>query len=362
MKKTVFVDEVCRALYSFGVDEAMLASQRLRVTAYLTSLGIGEVSAELDDESPLEFAEEIYEVLAQKGLVSSPAQKLLKNNEAVRNKNSYSEDNEEDVKIFAATSAPHDNVQSQYEAEISVKASEAMPSIDDFVVSGSSVDESSDEESQFYDAEDSYANRDETYEEDFGATHVFNAAHPEDAFPREETSQEYTYSEYDDYQYSDDYESDDEYEQEYTYNDDDIPEPVGNPIWFWVLFGLCSPFLLAGAIATLALYGLGYAVILLFKVAYVPMIVVTIFGGSALTLAELIYSFIKISGENTAVGFFEFGICLCVAALTVGFSALTYYLGTKVMPTAFKEYRRLFKFGLRKIRRAFKRAKGVCSV
>ena len=64
----MFIALVCKRFDELGAPKAEIEKQRVYIKKYLDSLGIGEVSAELDGEDPVAFADEIFKIIKARGL------------------------------------------------------------------------------------------------------------------------------------------------------------------------------------------------------------------------------------------------------------------------------------------------------
>ncbi len=414
MKKVDFLDLVCAELVRVGVEDAEIRIQRQNIDRYLTSMGVGEDSPALDGENPAAFAKLICGNIAKKqSAAAHAATPEPQTAPAAAEMNDFAEEMPnvetveeiapaasavqpvydeiassdavaEDVKIFNGSHADDEPV---FEAPLSVSA-ETEPSFED--ARGQTAPEApifEEDVSDVFDvgyAETAYSPPD-TYEGNpVDEQRAFSNEHAEYS-PEDNVSEETPYYEEADTEYVSASEhsngtiefnvpkvkkknavsNEGELEAEEDYfekNDDEDYVPSGNPALFWVLVVLTSFLWIPLLVAFAAGVGLGFVFMLIFEALYVPSIVAIIIGGSAVSFAELIYSIIRFAGKNPAVAFFELGLGLLVAALTVGLPTVMYYLGVSVFPGWIKNYGRNVKRLMRKLRRVYRKLKGACSI
>ena len=371
MKKSTFLDLVCRHLAECSLPDAEILRQRTNIDAYLSSLGIGEESNELDAEDANEFAEEILEVFrAHTAPSGSPEARTdfssdvfaqeditLVNQplapEEIIDEPPYEEytatqetdESETDIETADNIYIPQEN-EDGYE-KYSAENTPEIPVFD--------VDEVKNED--FYeengDYDDSYGAGEDVFDsddEEEGVTREFDRSELSAEEPTEEDYGDYLPAEE---EYNDsDYESDEE-EQAY---------PKGNPVMFWILAVALSPFWGALLILALALVGLSYAFLFAMMTLYMPIIIAVIFLGSVTGIAELIYGISKLIGKSAEIGLFELGICCAVVALTIVLSIIIYWFGSRIAPMAIKRFGIFLKKAKKKVKKTVRKIKGVCSI
>ncbi|MBR3966811.1 MAG: hypothetical protein IKJ91_07050 [Clostridia bacterium] len=148
--------------------------------------------------------------------------------------------------------------------------------------------------------------------------------------------------------------SDDPDEEEYI--------PVGNPVFFWIITVILSPLWIPLGIAALALCALLFVLLSVFIVAYIPLLIAIIIGGSCAILAEIIFSIVKFIGGQVHIGLFELGLAFVIGAIMVSLSVIIYRFGTKYSVKVWKKYPMGVAAIFKKIKRLIRKFKGVCSI
>ena len=337
MKKIEFLRLVCIELARMGVGEDEIKIQCSNIHKYLTSIGIGEESPALDGENPAAFAKLIYGNIAKKQSTQStkvePVTEVpvpeeqphefsdeMPEIETIDTPSPEAADEADDVKIF--------------EGSHSAPAVDLPPESDTH-----ELEEASEEVYNPFEEEDQVQppeNVNGTIE--FDVASIKKRQKPSPAEPLKEEEDYFEKSDEEDYM------------------------PTGNPALFWVLVALTSFLWIPLAVLFFVCIGLGVALMVIFEAIYIPALVVVIIGGSAVSFAELIYSVIKFAGKNPAVALFELGLGFIVAALTVGLPAGMYYLGVSAFPKWIKDYGKNVKKLMKKLRRLYRKLKGVCSI
>ncbi len=375
MKKEHFLDLVCEHLAGLGVDETEIVKQRAHINSYLGSLGIGEESEELDYESPEEFAEEIFGVIRSKQTkkivtakeITEAATEEISEAAVSPDQNVTTETPSEDhIGFFAPASDlsdEDDDVKLFTTGEIA--ASDEMPALDITVQPSNEVVGADDDggKAPLTEADiDECENTAEIYYDELGDS---LEAELSDYYDGEETIEEGATREFsvvdiagDELEDFDCSESD---EDDY-YAEDDYSRPEGNPVFFWILTVILSPLWISlGALAFL-LIGVGYVLLPIFLVIYIPLLIALILGGSVSALAELVYSIIKFVTGEVQIGLLELGLGFIIVALTLCLSVLIYRFGTKYASGAIKNYWKTVRKMIRKLKKGIRKIKGACSI
>ena len=307
MKREVFIALVCKRLDELGTPKAEIEKQRVHIKKYLESLGIGDVSGDLDGEDPVAFAEEIFEIIKVHGLENKedtePMGEEKNEEENFEDGGNEDEDEDEDVKVFYAPSDAKDD------------------DSDSFEDLGDELE-----------AENAY--------EDFApedGTREFNISDmdSEASFDEDETEDE------------------DEYYQ---------AKPTGNPVFFWILTVILSPLWVPVAALLGVLVIALYILLSVFIVLYVPLLILMILGGSVGIIAELIYSIVKFVTGEIHIGLFELGLGFALAAAVISLSVLIYRFGTKYAPNIWSGYFENVSRLLKKLRKVVRKLREVCSI
>ena len=332
MKRSDFLIMVSDELIALGVDKNEIDKCIALMERYLASAGVGEESHLLDSEDPKIFAREIYESIKVKIKKAEPQSAIDESEELPAPEEIILEDAEapEDMQEEDPTEAAADELPTEeYYDEEDDDDMKIAPSGEPEDELGESLEE------LFYPDE----------EEEEGATREFNvsdlAAEGED--------------------YEDIYEED-EYTGEAEYYEEELVKPAGNLIFFWILSVILAPVWVPLLAAAFIGVGVLYVLLVLFRFLYVPMLVALILGGSVTTVAELVYSIVKLVTGEKYIGLFELGLGFTVAALTVGFSVIIYRMGTKYAPGAVKSYWRNAKHWLWLLKKGTLKLMEVCSI
>ncbi len=369
MRKDKFLEIVLSRLENYGLSRDELLKQRRLLSSYLTSLGIGEESEELDAESAEELADRTIEIIEAKNpkideendksdafcpenaapewLSGEPSEQ---ENECENFKDSENGQSEEELQLKGGETElttediwDADEVYEEDSVEV-VKVFETAPKKNEeaesfMTVTFDSPAASSDDAYDEFDSYDEYYG--EEAEEEVGATIEFDALEALDGLDGGE------------------YDSD---EDEEDYYDGDFSRPAGNPVFFWILAVILSPVLIAVSAVIFALIPVCFVGLLLFLVLYIPLLILLILGGSVASIAELIYSIIKLTGGEMSVGLFELGLGFLLFAFVLASSVLVYRLGTKYVPAALKKYPKTVKKCFRRLKRLVYKAMEVCSI
>ena len=151
-------------------------------------------------------------------------------------------------------------------------------------------------------------------------------------------------------------------EEEDYYEEDELPTPTGNPIFFWMITVILAPLWIPLAATAGVLTILGYVLLAAFVVLYVPILVALILGGSVSILAELVYSIVKFVTGEAHIGLFEIGLGFIISALTISLSVLIYRYGTKYSKRHFRNYWRGVRRLIKRIKKAVWKLREVCSI
>ena len=372
MKKEHFLDLVCEHLAGLGVDETEIVKQRAHINSYLVSLGIGEESEELDYESPEEFAEEIFGVIRSKQTkkvvtakeITEDATEEISEAAVSSDQNATTGTQSEDhIEFFAPASdlSDEDDDVKLFAAE-EIAASDEMPVLE---ITAQPSDEAPDAPAKEEFSEAVLSRDGDTAEIYYDELGDLLEAELSDRYDGEETIEEGATREFsvvdiagdvlEDFDYS---ESD---EDDY-YADDDCSASEGNPVFFWILTVILSPLWIPlGALAFL-LIGVGYVLLPIFLVIYIPLLIALILGGSVAALAELVYSIIKFVTGEVQIGLLELGLGFIIAALTLCLSVLIYRFGTKYASRAIKNYWKTVRKMIRKLKKGIRKIRGACSI
>ena len=85
MRKELFLDKVCARLWDLGLEVNKIEKQRAQIDRYLTQIGVGEESEELENEDPIAFADNIFSVLKKKRAEKAEEIKIVTSSENVEN-------------------------------------------------------------------------------------------------------------------------------------------------------------------------------------------------------------------------------------------------------------------------------------
>ncbi len=320
MKKIQFIDLVLSHLVSLGVTETEIEKQSKQIDSYLTGLGIGDESEELDYESPQNFAEEIFKVISSRRL------------DETKKSDAVSAENEEDVKVFLP-----EKKKKVEDEPLSENKNEGF-----FEFENASDSDEKETESEFYN--------------DLGAELESELAGYYDNEPEEDATREFSIKESDlnDYYADDDMSDDAVEEEEYIL--------LGNPIFFWIITVVLSPVFIPLGILALALCASLFILLSIFIVAYIPLLIALILVGSGAIIAEIIFSVVKFIGGAVHIGFFELGIAFLIVALVICLSVLIYRFGTKYAVKIWRNYPKGVFVIFKKVKRLIRKFKGVCSI
>lgn len=338
MKKIEFLRLVCIELARMGVGEDEIKIQCSNIHKYLTSMGIGEESPALDSENPAAFAKLIYGNIAKKqSIQTTKAEPVAEEPVPQEQPHEFSDEMPE----IETIDIPAPEVTDEADDVKIFESSHSAPAIDNLPPeSDTPVPEEA-----FEEVYNPFEEEDQVQPpENVNGTIEFDVASIK---KRQNTPQAEPLKEEEDY---------------FEKSDEEDYMPTGNPALFWVLVALTSFLWAPLAVLFFVGIGLGVALMAIFEVIYIPALVVVIIGGSAVSFAELIYSIIKFAGKNPAVALFELGLGFIVAALTVGLPAGMYYLGVSAFPKWIKNYGKNVKKLMKKLRRIYRKLKGVCSI
>lgn len=387
MKKETFLDLVCERLSELSLDAREIEKQRAHIDKYLSNLGIEDESEELDDEDPNEFAEDIYEVMLENGAVTGNPEIVTDAENAENEDESESEDDgdgdvdgekweenddpaedpdDDDIDDIIVTAPPKKSENDFVEAE--TRTDIAIPR-HDFGISGSTAentDGASDSEPPYTDEElEEFYESEGLSDEDLGGSPdgiVAEAKKEAD----EDATREFGVSDIELEEIKrkarEPVKRNEDEEDEFDYYEEALPEIEGNPVLFHVLAVLLSPVWIALSAVALALVAVCYTLIFIFKVLYMPLIVTSILGGSAVTLAEAFYGITRIAAKNTYVGLLEIGIGLIAASIAVLLVVLIYKLGVDVSPKAFKKFGKFLRRSRKKLKIGIMKLKGACCI
>ena len=160
MKKETFLDLVCERLSELSLDAREIEKQRAHIDKYLSNLGIEDESEELDDEDPNEFAEDIYEVMLENGVVTEKSEDEAEDGDAEPDEPAepaetvktaeQAEDRDDDIIVTAPPKkSGNDFVEAETRTDIAIPRH-------DFRVSGATAentDDASDSEPPYTDEE-----------------------------------------------------------------------------------------------------------------------------------------------------------------------------------------------------------------
>ena len=389
MKKETFLDLVCERLSELSLDAREIEKQRAHIDKYLSNLGIEDESEELDDEDPNEFAEDIYEVMLENGAVAGKPESVVDAETAENEDESESDvDDDDDDDVGNNVSDKEESEENAVPAEdtddiivtVPPKKSEndfveaetrtdiASPRRD-FGMSGTeteNTEDASDSEPPYTDEElEEFYESEGLSDEDLGGSpdEIVATAEKE---AEEDATREFGVSDIELEEIKrkarEPVKRNEDDEDEFDYYEEALPEIEGNPVLFHVLTVLLSPVWIALSAVAVALVAVCYTLIFIFKVLYMPLIVVSILGGSAVTLAEAFYGITRIAAKNTYVGLLEIGIGLIAASIAVLLVVLIYKLGVDVSPKAFKKFGKFLRRSRKKLKIGIMKLKGACCI
>lgn len=385
MKKETFLDLVCERLSELSLDAREIEKQRAHIDKYLSNLGIEDESEELDDEDPNEFAEDIYEVMLENGAVTGNPEIVTDAENAENEDEAESEDDgdgdgkkweenddpaedpdDDDIDDIIVTAPPKKSENDFVEAE--TRTDIAIPRRD-FGMSGTETENTedvSDSEPPYTDEElEEFYESEGLSDEDLGGSpdEIVATAEKE---AEEDATREFGVSDIELEEIKrkarEPVKRNEDDEDEFDYYEEALPEIEGNPVLFHVLAVLLSPVWIALSAVALALVAVCYTLIFIFKVLYMPLIVTSILGGSAVTLAEAFYGITRIAAKNTYVGLLEIGIGLIAASIAVLLVVLIYKLGVDVSPKAFKKFGKFLRRSRKKLKIGIMKLKGACCI
>lgn len=373
MKKETFLDLVCERLSELSLDAREIEKQRAHIDKYLSNLGIEDESEELDDEDPNEFAEDIYEVMLENGVVTEKSEDEAEDGDAEPDEPAepaetvktaeQAEDRDDDIIVTAPPKkSGNDFVEAETRTDIAIPRH-------DFRVSGATAentDDASDSEPPYTDEElEEFYESEGLSDEDLGGSPdeiVAEAKKEAD----EDATREFGVSDIELEEIKrkarEPVKRNEDEEDEFDYYEEALPEIEGNPVLFHVLAVLLSPVWIALSAVVLALVAVCYTLIFIFKVLYMPLIVASVLGGSAVTLAEAFYGITRIAAKNTYVGLLEIGIGLIAASIAVLLVVLIYKLGVDVSPKAFKKFGKFLRRSRKKLKIGIMKLKGACCI
>ena len=148
--------------------------------------------------------------------------------------------------------------------------------------------------------------------------------------------------------------------------DEEIEEeeyiPSGNPVFFWIIVAILSPVWVSLGLFALALCATAFVLLSIFIIAYIPLLIALIIGGSVAILDEIVFSIVKFVGGAVHIGFFELGLAFFIGATVVTLSVLIYRFGTKYAVPIWRNYWLFFGGVFAKLKRLIRKFKGVCSI
>ena len=393
MKKETFLDLVCERLSELSLDAREIEKQRAHIDKYLSNLGIEDESEELDDEDPNEFAEDIYEVMLENGAVTGKAESVtdaenaenedeaesendgdsdgngdgdVEEEESEENAEPAADPDDDDIDDIIVTAPPKKSENDFVEAE--TRTDIAIPR-HDFGMSGETAEnmgDASDSEPPYTDEElEEFYESEGLSDEDLGGSPDEIVAEAEKEVD-EDATREFGVSDIELEEIKrkarEPVKRNEDEEDEFDYYEEALPEIEGNPVLFHVLVVLLSPVWIALSAVVLALVVVCYALIFIFKVLYMPLIVASVLGGSAVTLAEAFYGITRIAAKNTYVGLLEIGIGIIAASIAVFLVVLIYKLGVDVSPKAFKKFGKFLRRSRKKLKIGIMKLKGACCI
>ncbi len=138
------------------------------------------------------------------------------------------------------------------------------------------------------------------------------------------------------------------------------PVPQENEKLFKVVVCVAIPLAVIAALVAVLLY-LGFWLFLaLGMILAIAFLILFVSAGTVVSLVGLVYGVVQLIEKATAVGFFEIGLAVIVAAAVLFAGVLLYNFAVRLIPFAMKQLARLFKFGVYKSREAYYAAKGAC--
>ena len=341
MKKIEFLRLVCIELAQMGVGEDEIKIQCGNIHKYLTSMGIGEESPALDGEDPAAFAKLIYGNIAKKHAVHTAPVPEPAVNEGPASVEKPAHEFSDEMPEIETIEAPDVPEASEEPEDIKIFEGSHAAAYDEQTQSEPAppvYEQPAEEDYSPFEDDDVQAPENVNGTIEFDVSSIRQKPQPPKTVPLEEEEDYFERSDEDDYR------------------------PTGNPALFWVLVALTSFLWIPLAALFFVGIGLGVVLMIVFEVLYIPALVAIIIGGSALTFAELIYGIVKFADKNPAVAFFELGLGVIVAALTVGLPAGMYYLGVSAFSKWIKNYGRNVKKLMKKLRRLYRKVKGACSI
>lgn len=388
MKKETFLDLVCGRLSELSLDAREVEKQRAHIDKYLTDLGIGDEAEELDDEDPNEFAEDIYEVMLENGVIAGETENEPEDNgkvaeddgkiaeEVVEEIDSFASGNDANAAFEQAedsddeiivTVPPSKNTPDIFEAKTRTDISLPRSDVGTNYEPAGETDDVSDSEPPYTDEElEEFYESEGLSDEDLGGSPDEIAAETgeeaDDDATREFGVSDIELEEIKRKAREPAKRSADDEEDEFDYYEEALPEIEGNPVLFHVLAVLLSPLWIAFSAAALAIVAVCYTLIFIFKALYMPLIVASVLGGSVVTLAEAFYGVTRIAAKNTYVGLLEIGIGLIAAAIAILLAGLIYKLGVDVSPKAFKKFGKFLRRSRKKLKIGIMKLKGACCI
>lgn len=400
MKKETFLDLVCGRFYELDLSESDIEKQRRYINKYLSDMGIEEESEELDEEDPIGFADDIYELMRSRGLITvrgrdedehvpevaeAPQQPEMPEEPfsepptpPEQPVEQVAEPYEEPLSEPTPVYEPETNASGQAENDVSfydgdftrTNISLELPTVDvdasvtdentataAFTIPSDDADElpyTDEELERFYEEEGlsdenlgEFASEVSGSPNEDGDTIKFDISAVELERIRKASAKAQARGNDDD---------------EDDYYVETFPETVGNPVLFYLLAVILSPIWLSLFAVLLAVVGVVYVVLALFKLLYIPMIVAVLVCGSVASVAELFHGVFRVVGGSVYIGLFEAGLGLILAAVTILLVVLIYKAGTGAAPILFKKFGKFIKKRRKKLKTAIMKLKGACCI
>lgn len=133
-----------------------------------------------------------------------------------------------------------------------------------------------------------------------------------------------------------------------------------NKTLFWVLFFIAMPFVIALALAVVAIY-IGFWVILAaLMIGCVAGLIAFVTVGVLISLIGIVYGVIQLIKGIVPIGLFEIGLGVIVGAAVLFLGILVYNFAIRFIPFAMKQLTKLLKFAYKKGKDGIVALKGVC--
>ena len=133
-----------------------------------------------------------------------------------------------------------------------------------------------------------------------------------------------------------------------------------NKTLFWVLFFIAIPFVIALALAVVAIY-IGFWVILAaLMIGCIAGLIAFVTVGVLISLIGIVYGVIQLIKGIVPIGLFEIGLGVIVGAAVLFVGILVYNFAIRFIPFAMKQLTKLLKFAYKKGKEGIVALKGVC--